>query len=211
MLVQMTYKSNINTMDNSVQDTTSQSHSIFCYSMGDFGKKHQFMSFRGVDRISDIAQLTDKDFALVKRSNGEWQLSIVVETSKTDVLEDMYIKFLLDDKGHTKTVPFHQWTKLIRLVRRPQDFSTRTSSQDLTDQIKNQAYKRSVSWAGFSDNDCHVGISFVEAAQPIRYDLKDKRRVSLQSHQRAFLSALASIDHNIVATKSSRSVAARFA
>jgi hypothetical protein len=141
------------------------------------------------------------DFAFVNRSNGEWQLSVVVETSTTDVLEDMYIKFLLDDKGHTKTIPSHQWTKLIRLC------STRASSQDLTGQVKKQTYKRSVSWAGFSEKDVNVGKSLVEAAQPIRYDLNDQRLVSLESHQRAFLSALASIDRSIVANKSSRSAA----
>ena len=71
-----------------------------------------FTTFKALDAI---AHLEPNDFAFVKRSTGTWQLAIVMETSDTYVYSDKYIKFLLDGRGHTKTIPAQQWVDMIRL------------------------------------------------------------------------------------------------
>ena len=71
-----------------------------------------FTTFKALDAI---ARLEPNDFAFVKRSTGTWQLAIVMEISDTYVYSDKYIKFLLDGRGHTKTIPAQQWVDMIRL------------------------------------------------------------------------------------------------
>ena len=78
----------------------------------DTGKQNLAQLFRNLD---DIAQLAPNDVAYVKRSTGKWQYAIVMETSNDR--ENMYIKFLLDNEGHTKVIPATKWAALIRLKR----------------------------------------------------------------------------------------------
>jgi len=86
------------------------------YSLGDVGREEHMVTFPGFEEsLVAIAQLKEMDHAFVQRSNGEWRYSVVVATSKAHTDEDPFLKFLVDDKGHTKEIPLRQWTKLIRL------------------------------------------------------------------------------------------------
>lgn len=86
------------------------------YHLGDVGRDEDMIITKGFEEsLVGIAQLKEMDHAFVQRSNGQWRYSIVVATSKASTGEDPFIKFLVDDKGHTKEIPLRQWTKLIRL------------------------------------------------------------------------------------------------
>jgi hypothetical protein len=86
------------------------------FHLGDVGKDEDMIITKGFEEsLVGIAQLKEMDHAFVQRSNGQWRYSIVVATSKASTGDDPFIKFLVDDKGHTKEIPLRQWTKLIRL------------------------------------------------------------------------------------------------
>lgn len=86
------------------------------YHLGDVGREEDMIITKGFEEsLVAIAQLKEMDHAFVQRSNGEWRYSVVVATSKAHTGDDPFIKFLVDDKGHTKEIPLRQWTKLIRL------------------------------------------------------------------------------------------------
>ena len=86
------------------------------YHLGDVGRDEDMIIAQGFEEsLVGIAQLKEMDHAFVQRSNGQWRYSIVVATSKAHTGEDPFIKFLVDEKGHTKEIPLRQWTKLIRL------------------------------------------------------------------------------------------------
>jgi hypothetical protein len=85
----------------------------------DTGKQSLSQTFRDLDAI---AKLAPHDIAYVKRSTGEWRTAVVIEMS--DDVGDTYIKFLLDAKGHTKTIPATKWMNLIRLLENPIHRST---------------------------------------------------------------------------------------
>lgn len=92
------------------------------YSLGDVGKEEHMVHFNGFEEsLVAIAQLKEMDHAFVQRSNGEWRYSVVVATSKAQTDEDPFLKFLVDNKGHTKEIPLRQWTKLIRLPANTND------------------------------------------------------------------------------------------
>lgn len=90
----------------------------------DTGKQSLSQTFRDLDAI---AKLAPHDIAYVKRSTGEWRTAVVIE--KSDAVGDMYIKFLLDAKGHTKTIPATKWMNLIRLLENPIHRSTNPKRQ----------------------------------------------------------------------------------
>ena len=86
------------------------------YSLSDIGKEEHMRTFKGRNtKFYAIGQLRRNDFAFVRRSNGQWQYSMVVETYAVDS-EERYIKFLIDTSGLTKTVPSYKWSEFIRLL-----------------------------------------------------------------------------------------------
>ena len=75
-----------------------------------------------MDEISDelpsiekISKLQVADRAFIKRSNGEWTFSTVL-----DVTNDS-ITFSVDNFGNGKTITRHRWTSSIRLLKREDD------------------------------------------------------------------------------------------
>ena len=148
----------------------------------DTNKQQLLRTFKSLD---EIAQLTPNDFAFVKRTSGEWQLAVVVEVSKTHVYKDKYIKFLFDMHGHVKTIPAHQWTKFIRLVRFPSNPVVPIDPEGIV-----------------AARQTSSDVGDTSALKPDLCSEQDKGRNQIQRcasndiHQRAFMSALSSIDHS---------------
>eukprot|EP00804_Cyclotella_cryptica_P029906 CCRYP_017822-RA/>CCRYP_017822-RA protein AED:0.27 eAED:0.27 QI:0/-1/0/1/-1/1/1/0/357 len=118
------------------------------YSLGDVGKEEHMVTFNGFEEsLVAIAQLKEMDHAFVQRSNGEWRYSVVVATSKADTNEDPFLKFLVDDKGHTKEIPLRQWTKLIRLP-------AKTNEDNLDSKADLMLSSMAVDGDEFSGNNC---------------------------------------------------------
>jgi hypothetical protein len=140
-----------------------------CHCRDDTKKHHLLKTFKALD---EIAQLAPNDFAFVKRTSGEWQPAVVVAVSPTYVYEEKWIKFLLDIDGHTKTIPASKWTKLIRLVHFP------VTPMDPEG-----------SFPSLKQTSTAQDASICKDQEP-----KFKRSASNDTHQRAFMSALASID-----------------
>lgn len=142
----------------------------------DDDKHHLLKTFNALNEISLLAP---KDFAFVKRTSGEWQPAVVVAVSPTHAYEKKWIKFLLDIDGHTKTIPACKWTKLIRLVHFP---ATRTPvDPDGALPTLRQT----------STKSAPKGKLPFKQNTSIREDHKFQ---SSDNHQRAFMSALASIE-----------------
>ena len=97
-------------MFNFISRTSSDSIKI------DTGQQNLTQIFQ---RLDHTAQLAPYDGAYIKRSDGGWQYAIVMETSNDP--EKMFIKFLLDDVGHTKVIPATKWAALVRLERSVQE------------------------------------------------------------------------------------------
>ena len=86
------------------------------YMLGDAGKIEDMRTFKGQNtNLYAIVQLTRNDFAFVRRSNGQWQYSKVLETSAQGC-KDRFIKFQVD-QGRTKTIQAHKWLEFIRLLK----------------------------------------------------------------------------------------------
>jgi hypothetical protein len=101
------------------------------YSLGEVGEDEHMMSINGFEEaLVAVAQLKEMDHAFVQRSDGTWRHSVVVATSK-GLRGDPFIKFLVDDKGHTKEIPLKQWTRLIRLPKNIDDDENLDSQADL--------------------------------------------------------------------------------
>lgn len=114
-----------------------------------------------IEDLDAIGYLSPNDIAYIKRSNGEWQPAVVIETSVGEDAERR-IKFLLDNKGRTKTISAPMWTHLIRLnspiERRIK--TTKHSGKDIFSSIRavapekltyneHETYQVSTSRAGF--------------------------------------------------------------
>jgi hypothetical protein len=95
--------------------------------VGDTGRRHHMQPFTKIDdKLHAIQQLAINDFAFVRRSDGKWNYSIVVDivsvaNDESGENQQQYIKFLVDStEGQTKTIPMHKWVKFIRIVKKPQ-------------------------------------------------------------------------------------------
>jgi hypothetical protein len=136
-------------------------------------------------QLDAIAELAPNDSAFVKRSNGEWQLAVVIETSTSNVHNDKYIKFLFDIHGHTKVIPSNKWMKLIRLVRFPARSSITLDEPQGRSPIETQS-STGPSWHTNS-------VSLKEHHEQL---VQLKRKKSNDAHQQAFISAFTSIGHS---------------
>jgi hypothetical protein len=142
----------------------------------DDDKHHLLKTFNA---LNEIAQLAPKDFAFVKRTSGEWQPAVVVAVSPTHAYEKKWIKFLLDIDGHTKTIPACKWTKLICLVHFPATPVDPDGALPTLRQIGTKsAPKGKLPFKQTEDSSTR----------------KDHKFQTNDNHQRAFMSALASID-----------------
>ena len=169
--------------------------------------------FRTFKELNAIARLEPNDFAFVKRSTGEWQLAVVMEVSDTYVYRDKYIKFLLDGGGHTKRIPAQRWTDMIRLEiivsRRIEPIETCKSRcqktlKSLTFNINEQLTKGTLDDKVSLDVTRACGVKQEVAKHAIK-QVDRCASTENNSHQRAFKSALTSINHG------SRSARARMA
>jgi len=68
-----------------------------------------------IPSIRDISQLKVSDHAFIKRSNGIWTYSTVIEVQRDS------ITFALDNFGNGKTITKHRWISSIRLVKSDED------------------------------------------------------------------------------------------
>jgi hypothetical protein len=165
------------------------------YSLGDYGNAEDMTRFNA----TDARLLSVGDFAFVRRSNGGYSYSVIVEAPKAFTSKEPFIKFKLDSKGFTKTIPMTSWAANIQLLKTPESIQT-------TEPIKTHSSRR-VSWAGsIRQNRSKDAIG---KDKPVAHTTtgglgrrKSKRRVScagnLQHSQKTnfFLSALASINHD---------------
>ena len=114
-----------------IEDLSNDATS-YVYHLGDKGREEHMMLDMGFEEsLVAIAQLKEMDRAFVLRSGGEWRYSIVVAISKARRDEDPFIKFLVDDQGHTKSIPLRQWTKLIRIPVMTEEEDHMSSRADL--------------------------------------------------------------------------------
>jgi hypothetical protein len=104
------------------------------YSLGDYGNAEDMTRFNA----TDARLLSVGDFAFVRRSNGGYSHSVIVEAPKAFTCKEPFIKFKLDSKGFTKTIPMTSWAANIQLLKTPE--STKTEP------IKTHLSRR-VSWA----------------------------------------------------------------
>eukprot|EP00985_Skeletonema_marinoi_P016178 scaffold8634_cov140-Skeletonema_marinoi.AAC.1 len=65
--------------------------------------------------IKQISQLQISDHAFIKRSNGDWTYSTVLDVRRDN------ITFTVDDFGNGKTITKHRWLSSIRLVKSAED------------------------------------------------------------------------------------------
>mmetsp|Transcript_32516 Transcript_32516/g.68358 ORF Transcript_32516/g.68358 Transcript_32516/m.68358 type:complete len:746 (+) Transcript_32516:159-2396(+) len=93
----------------SIKYPMSTTTSIPGYQLGHPAKHRSHMQI-----AKNASSLKTLDFAFVLRSNGEWTYSIVADKPLSDV--GPLIRFVLDNKGNTKTIRKKYWEKGIRLV-----------------------------------------------------------------------------------------------
>ena len=87
-------------------------------SLGAPGSESHMRSFtEPSDKLEAIQHLSPHDYAFVHRSDGRWQCSRVL--ARSVVKNEPHIKFQLDERGRTKTVPMRQWMDHVRLVKCP--------------------------------------------------------------------------------------------
>lgn len=99
------------------------------YQLGDLGKEEHMRSFKHQDaKILAIGQLKENDYAFLQRSKGEWIYAMVIEAPN----EDRRIKFRLDSRGQTKSIPECQWAKYIRLLKHDTSYKPRHSAHRLS-------------------------------------------------------------------------------
>ena len=122
-----------NEVDHTINVEQPNNSTSYVYHLGDEGREeHMMLNIGFEESLVAIAQLKETDCAFVLRSGGKWRYSIVLAISKARTDEDPFIKFLVDDKGHTKSIPLRQWTKLIRIPVMTGEEEHMSSWTDLT-------------------------------------------------------------------------------
>jgi hypothetical protein len=158
------------------------------YSVGDIGKSEDLSIFSALE----VKMLRVGDFAFVRRSNGVWQYSVVIDTPTIYACQEPCIKFRLDPKGFTKNIPMTLWAGYIRLLKEPRPPLSKKTS------LRRVLWADSFNCEKEPQEDENPKVSGVDNAPRERR----RRRLScdgnFQHSQRTtlFLSALASIDQN---------------
>lgn len=144
---------------------------------GDFEIEPAAKMSDAVPSIAEISELQIGDYAFIRRSNGEWTYSIVLDVGKDS------ISFSVDDFGNGKTITKHRWLSSIRLVS--------TSVEDdiestVADTIAEE-YTTSLSSSGSEDHSTVVSTlpnSKTTPAADRKAELKamvDKKKMDLKA------------------------------
>jgi len=101
-------------------NATTSTTSLPGYQLGHRAQKrsHMIILSKKADpkiAIANALSLQSLDFAFVLRSNGDWTYSIVADKPITED-DGMAIRFVLDEKGSTKTIRKKYWGRGIRLI-----------------------------------------------------------------------------------------------
>ncbi|KAL7463554.1 hypothetical protein ACHAXS_003914 [Conticribra weissflogii] len=98
-----------------VNDFSNAEPSPHTYNLGEIGRKEDMIMHTCFEeKLVAIAQLKERDHAFIWRSNGYWTYAIVVGRVGGP---DASLKFVVDDKGHTKEIPLRQWSKFLRVAK----------------------------------------------------------------------------------------------
>eukprot|EP00984_Skeletonema_dohrnii_P019430 scaffold9282_cov76-Skeletonema_dohrnii-CCMP3373.AAC.1 len=92
--------------------------------------------------IAQISQLQISDHAFIKRSNGDWTYSTVLDIEKDS------ITFSVDDFGNGKTITKHRWLSSIRLVKSAED---EEDAEEDAESTVAEEYSMSISSSGSDD------------------------------------------------------------
>ena len=123
--------------------------------------------------IAQVSQLKIKDHAFIKRSNGEWTYSTVLDKDRGS------ITFAVDAFGNGKTITKHRWKSTIRLVASAEhSFESSVddyeSSEDDYESVSEE-YSTSRSFSGsedYSEDDSPLSIPFSPSAAKRKAQLK---------------------------------------
>lgn len=112
------------------------------YSLGDFGNAEDMTELN----VTEAKLLSVGDFAFVRRSDGRYSYSVIVEAPKASTGKEPFIKFRLDQKGFTKTIPMTFWAANIKLLKTPEHIKARSSRRvswsDSIRQIKSKDIRK---------------------------------------------------------------------
>lgn len=116
----------------------------FSYNLGDLGKEEHIRTFKQLDaKLLAIGQLAENDFAFVQQSKGIWQYSMVIEApAEVGFGKDRRVKFQVDSKGQTKTIPFCQWAEFIELVKSQPVQTKHAPRRASSDSLEEDIYSR---------------------------------------------------------------------
>lgn len=152
---------------------------------GDFEIEPAVKMSDEVPSIAEISELQIGDHAFIKRSNGEWTYSIVLEVGKDS------ISFSVDDFGNGKTITKHRWLSSIRLVTTSVDDDFESTVADtvadtMADTIAEE-YTTSLSSSGSEDHST-VASSIANSKTTPTVDRKaelkamlDKKKMDLKA------------------------------
>lgn len=104
-----------NLVNEIVNDFSNAEPSPHTYNLGEIGRKEDMIMHTCFEeKLVAIAQLKERDHAFIWRSNGYWTYAIVVGRVGGP---DASLKFVVDEKGHTKEIPLRQWSKFLRVAK----------------------------------------------------------------------------------------------
>jgi len=131
---------------------------------GDFDIEPAAKMSDEVPSMEKISELQIGDHAFIRRSNGQWTYSIVLDVSKDS------ISFSVDDFGNGKTITKHRWLSSIRLVTASaeDDFESTIAEETIAEE-----YSTSLSSSG-SEDDSEVA-SPLESSNAIPSDTADRK------------------------------------
>ncbi len=144
---------------------------------GDFDIEPEAKMCDEVPSIAEISELQIGDHAFIRRSNGEWTYSIVLEVGKDS------ISFSVDDFGNGKTITKHRWLSSIRLVTTSEDDDVESTVADTIA----EEYTTSLSSSGSEDDSTVASAlpnSKATSAADRKAELKamvDKKKMDLKA------------------------------
>eukprot|EP00984_Skeletonema_dohrnii_P009253 scaffold3529_cov101-Skeletonema_dohrnii-CCMP3373.AAC.3 len=115
--------------------------------------------------IEKISQLQISDHAFIKRSNGNWTYSTVLDVRRDN------ITFTVDDFGNGKTITKHRWLSSIRLVKSAEEDAESTVAEE---------YSMSTNPSGSDDYEEDTSPLASPVASPSAADRKARLKAKLQ-------------------------------
>mmetsp|Transcript_20933 Transcript_20933/g.41705 ORF Transcript_20933/g.41705 Transcript_20933/m.41705 type:complete len:707 (+) Transcript_20933:59-2179(+) len=126
---------------------------------------------REAPTIKQISQLQISDHAFIKRSNGGWTYSTVLDVEKNS------ITFSVDEFGNGKTITKHRWLSSIRLVKSAED---EEDAEDDAESTVAEEYSMSISSSGSDDYSEDASPLASPVASPSAADMKAQLKAKLQ-------------------------------